>query len=58
MSPTARAQREALGNPQGLWASQVTQVRHPHCREPLLWRGWGDRLAMCLCPADSGAATP
>lgn len=41
MSPTARAQREALGNPQGLWASQVTQVRHPHCRAPLLWRRVG-----------------
>lgn len=45
MSPATRAQREALGNPRGLWASQLTQMRHPspesllarhpHSRAPL-----------------------
>ena len=50
-----RGPERGSGKPTGLWASQMTQVRHPPLQSttPV-----GGRLATCLCPADSGVATP
>lgn len=50
MSPATGAQRKALGNPRGLWASQLTQNEAPLSREP-----FGQAPPLQSAPAMAGA---